>query len=267
MLNFPAAAPYTVGVSLKMYFGHARTVEWAAAIGDIARHHRATQQGLVDLFVVPSFPSIIPVREALAGTPVRIGAQDLAWADEGAFTGEVSGIELSEIGCTLAEIGHAERRALFGEDDTVIAAKTAAALRNGLTPLLCVGEDAQAMPSIAVLEVVSQLRAALGDADAAGLTGKVIVAYEPKWAIGTPEPASAEYIAAVVARLQETIEGLPGREGSRVIYGGSAKPGLLTALDGSVKGLFLGRFAHDPAAVESILNEISALCMAERTRS
>ncbi|MCU1530240.1 MAG: triose-phosphate isomerase [Frondihabitans sp.] len=259
MLSDPAAVPYTVGVSLKMYFGHARTVEWAAALGDIARRHAAVRSGLVDLFVVPTFPSILPVREALGDAPVRLGAQDIAWADEGAFTGEVSGVELREIGCTLAEIGHAERRSLFHEGDDVIAAKTAAAFRNGLTPLLCVGEETKAPPAVAALEVESQLRAALAAADRTGLAGPIIVAYEPQWAIGAAEPASPQHITQTVARLESLVDDLPGRAGSRVIYGGSAKPGLLTALGGTVKGLFLGRFAHDPRAVTLILDEVVAL--------
>ncbi len=268
MLIAPAAAPFTVGVSLKMYFGHARTLEWAAAIGDIARRHPAVMEGLVDLFVVPTFPSLVPVRDILAGSRVRLGAQDLSSADEGAFTGEVSGAELREIGCTLAEVGHAERRTLFHEDDAVVAAKTAAALRNGLTPLLCVGETTlvrepgRSPASIAADEVASQLRSALSDVDAAGLVGPVIVAYEPQWAIGAPEPATPDHIAAVVAELETVVAALPGRDGSRVIYGGSAGPGLLTALGGEVKGLFLGRFAHDPTAVETILDEVRALATA-----
>jgi triosephosphate isomerase len=257
MLNGPSTPPYTVGVSLKMYFGHARTLEWAAAIREIARRHPAVERGLVDLFVVPTFPSIVSVVEALAGAPVRIGAQDVAWADEGAFTGEVSGVELAEIGCTLAEVGHAERRALFHEDDEVIAAKTAAALRNHLTPLLCVGEETQASPAIAALEVETQLEAAL--AGSGELDGPVIVAYEPQWAIGAAEPASADHIVQVVTRLEDAVSKLPGRAGSRVIYGGSARPGLLTALGGDVRGLFLGRFAHDPEAVSQILDEVLEL--------
>lgn len=251
------AAPFTVGVSLKMYFGHARTVAWATAIGDLARSHSAVADGLVDLFVVPTFPALVPVREALAGSRVRLGAQDLAWADEGAFTGEVSGVELAEIGCTLAEVGHAERRALFHEDDEVIAGKTAAALRNGLTPLLCVGEEAEASPAIAALEVVSQLDAAL--TASASLEGPLLVAYEPQWAIGAPTPAPVSHITAVVAELENYLGAMSGRAGSRVVYGGSAGPGLLTSLGGAVSGLFLGRFAHDPAAVASILDEVVAM--------
>ena len=259
VVDSPSAVPFTIGVSLKMYFSHARSVAWAAEVADVARRHPAVRDGVVDLFVVPSFPAIVPVREALIGTGVRLGAQDLATHDSGPFTGEVSGAELAEIGCTLAEIGHAERRTLFHEDDAVVAAKTAAALRNGITPLLCVGEEAEASPAVAALEVSAQIDAALAAADDAGLEGPLLVAYEPVWAIGAPVPASRDHIAAVVAAVEERLAELPGRSGSRVIYGGSAGPGLLTDLGGDVRGLFLGRFAHDPAAVERILDEALAL--------
>jgi triosephosphate isomerase len=255
----PPSARFTIGVSLKMYFSHARTLTWSAEVAAIARRHPAVQRGVVDLFVVPSFPALVPVREALAGTPVRLGAQDLATHDAGAFTGEVSGAELAEVGCTLAEIGHAERRDLFHEDDAVVAAKTAAALRHGITPLLCVGEADETSPALAALEVTQQVDLALAAADEAGLTGELLVAYEPLWAIGAPEPASAGHITEVVAAVEEHLAGLPDRAGSRVIYGGSAGPGLLTELGGQVRGLFLGRFAHDASAVERILDEALAL--------
>lgn len=260
-----SSAPFTIGVSLKMYFSHARSVAWAAEVADVARRHPAVRDGVVDLFVVPSFPALVPVREALAGTGVRLGAQDLATHDAGAFTGEVSGAELAEVGCTLAEIGHAERRTLFHEDDAVVAAKTAAALRNGITPLLCVGESEEAPPAIAALEVAGQIDAALAAADDAGLDGPLLVAYEPVWAIGAPTPASPHHIATVVAAVEERLAELPRWSGSRVIYGGSAGPGLLTDLGGDVRGLFLGRFAHDPAAVERILDEALALDSAAST--
>ncbi|WP_235491458.1 triose-phosphate isomerase family protein [Frigoribacterium sp. Leaf186] len=259
----PPSARFTIGVSLKMYFSHAKTLAWSTEVAEIARRHPALRQGVVELFVVPTFPSLVPVQEALAGTPVRLGAQDLATDDAGAFTGEVSGAELAEIGCTLAEIGHAERRALFHEDDAVVAAKTAAALRHGITPLLCVGEADETSPALAALEVTQQLDLALAAADEAGLAGALLVAYEPLWAIGAPVPASAGHITAVVAAVEEHLAGLPDRAGSRVIYGGSAGPGLLTGLGGQVRGLFLGRFAHDPSAVERILDEALALALDE----
>jgi len=255
----PSSARFTIGVSLKMYFSHARTLAWSTEVAEIARRHPAVRRGVVDLFVVPTFPSLVPVQEALAGTPVRLGAQDLATDDAGAFTGEVSGAELAEIGCALAEIGHAERRTLFHEDDAVVAAKTAAALRHGITPLLCVGEADETSPALAALEVTQQIDLALAAADEAGLPGALVVAYEPLWAIGAPVPASAGHITAVVAAVEDHLAGLADRAGSRVIYGGSAGPGLLTGLGGQVRGLFLGRFAHDASAVERILDEALAL--------
>jgi triosephosphate isomerase (TIM) len=229
----------TIGISLKMYFGRARTAEWCRAVAGIARSHPAVIDDLARLVVLPSHPYLFEMGALFASTPVRIGGQDLFWKDEGAFTGEVSGAQLRELGCDYVEIGHAERRRLFGEDDEVIAAKTAAALRNGLKPILCVGEQRRSTVEAAAAECVAQLHS----------SGPVVVAYEPVWAIGADEPASPGYIAAVCRALRSHVSG-------PVIYGGSAKPGLLTQLGEGVDGLFLGRFAHDPSAVAAILDEV-----------
>ncbi|TDX79490.1 triosephosphate isomerase [Rathayibacter sp. PhB151] len=257
------APAFTVGVSLKMYFGHARTLEWMQRIAEIARTHEATASGAVELFVVPTFPALVPVGALAAEAGVALGAQDLFWEDAGAFTGEVSGAELREVGCRLVEIGHAERRALFGDDDERVRAKVAAAFRNDLVPLLCVGETERGSVEDAVELVLAQIGSALADADEAGAVGPILAAYEPVWAIGAPEPAEPAFIAGVVTALEAALAELPGRAGSRVIYGGSAGPGLLTALEGRVPGLFLGRFAHDPEAVGAILDEALALVRAD----
>ncbi|KQO59781.1 triose-phosphate isomerase family protein [Curtobacterium sp. Leaf261] len=259
MLTATSAPALTVGVSLKMYFGHARTIAWARAVADIAREHPAVTSGAVDLFVAPTFPSLVPVHEVLAGTRVHLGAQDLATADEGAFTGEVSGAELHEIGCDLVEIGHAERRSLFGEDDRVVADKVQAAFRNHLTPLICVGEPSRASSADAIADVTGQLDRSVDGAVAAGIAGPVVVAYEPVWAIGAPEPAPDAFIVDVLAGIAAHVAARPELAGSRVIYGGSAGPGLLTRGAGGIRGLFLGRFAHDPAAIRTILDEAAAL--------
>jgi triosephosphate isomerase len=257
-----ATAPLTIGVSLKMYFGHARTLEWAAAVADTARTHPAVTSGAVELFVVPTFPALVPVHDLLAGSPVLLGAQDLAWADEGAFTGEVSGRELAEIGVDLVEIAHAERRSLFHESDADIAGKVHAAFRNGLRPLICIGETERAADgdhTAAVAEVTAQLDRFLATATADGLAGPVIAAYEPVWAIGAPAPAPDEHIVTVLAGLEDHIATRPELAGSVAVYGGSAGPGLLTRGQGRIGGLFLGRFAHDPAAISTILDEALAL--------
>jgi len=247
-----------IGVSLKMYFSHARTVEWVSEAAEILRAHHAA--ATVTAFVMPQYPSI-PAALALGG-PLRVGAQDLAGDDAGAFTGEVSGAVLAELGCRFVEVGHAERRRLFGETDEVVAAKVHAALRNGLTPLLCVGEADRIDPAAAAEDCIEQIRSGLSAADTAGVTGPIVVAYEPLWAIGAGAPASSEHIRGVCSRLRRHLGDT--REDVSVIYGGSAGPGLLTTIADSVDGLFLGRFAHDPQAVHDILDEV-ALLGAERS--
>ncbi|MFJ3379496.1 triose-phosphate isomerase family protein [Curtobacterium sp. NPDC090217] len=245
----------TIGVSLKMYFGHAQTLRWAEAVADIARSHPAVTSGAVELFVIPTFPSLVPVHAALEGTAVLLGAQDLATEDTGAFTGEVSGSELAEIGVDLVEIGHAERRSLFHEDDATIARKVAAAFRNHLRPLVCVGEAIRSSRPDAIADVTGQLdRAVSRDAAA-----PVIVAYEPVWAIGAPQPAPDDHIVEVLTGIEAHLGQRPELAGSVVVYGGSAGPGLLTRGQGRIGGLFLGRFAHDPAAISTILDEARAL--------
>jgi triosephosphate isomerase len=244
-----------VGVSLKMYFGHTRTVEWCRAIRRIADTHEAVRSGRAELFVLPTYPSIPAALEILAPV-VAVGAQDVATADAGAFTGEVSGAELAELGCSIVEVGHAERRRLLGETSEQVSDKLAAALRNGLLPLLCVGEQVEGSVEDAIAAAVEQIERALQTADSAGADGPIVVAYEPEWAIGRAEPAPPVRVRAVSAGIRDHLAGLEGRHGSRVIYGGSAGPGLLTELGSDVDGLFLGRFAHDPDAVAAILDEV-----------
>ncbi|MER6090951.1 triose-phosphate isomerase [Streptomyces bluensis] len=250
-MSGPAAPPVLLGVSLKMYFGHHQTLNWARKVADLARDHPAVTSGAVRLFVLPAFPALVPANGILGPYGISVGAQDIATEDTGPYTGEVGGPSLREIGCQYAEVGHAERRRLYGEDDTVVAAKTAAALRNGLTPVLCVGERDRVTPQEAAERTVAEAARLLH-----GLDGSVVVAYEPQWAIGAPEPASTEHIGTVCAALRQWLDGRPRHTGSTVIYGGSAGPGLLSRLAGTAEGLFLGRFAHDPANVAAILDEI-----------
>lgn len=252
-----------LGVSLKMYFGYERTLAWSRAVaGAVAANaaaRRAVAEGEVELFVLPTAPAVLAAREILAPAGIGVGGQDLSWADAGAFTGELSGAVLAELGCGYAEVGHAERRRLLGEDDAMVAAKTAAALRNGLTPVLCVGEPERGTAEDAVEHCCRELAAVVNPPglDAAP-AGRLILAYEPHWAIGAPEPASPAHVSAVAEGLAETLASLPGREGSQVLYGGSAGPGLLARLSPAVAGLFLGRFAHDPAAFGAVLAEATA---------
>jgi len=240
-----------VGISLKMYFGHARATEWFAQVASRVAAHDAVRSGSVEVFVTPTFLQVPAAVAAFRDTPVRVGGQDVAAEAEGAFTGEVSAYELAEVGARLAEIGHAERRRLFAETDEVVARKTAVSLGAGLEPLLCIGETERQDPEDAARASVAQLRAALAGAP----EGSVIVAYEPVWAIGAPEPAGEEHVRIVAGALREALAGRPG---SAVIYGGAAGPGLLTRLGDAVDGVFLGRFAHDPDALMTVIDEAGA---------
>lgn len=242
-----------IGASHKMYLSHAQTVRWMQAVAAIVSAHPAAR---VTTFAVPQYPSIPACVEIGAPAHIAVGAQDLSTEDAGALTGEVSGAVLAELGCRYVEVGHAERRRLFGETDDVVAAKVHAALRNGLTPILCIGEERRGDAATAAEHCLSQIDAGLAAARAAGAHGDIVVAYEPLWAIGAARPADAEHIRAVCGRLRE--DWAADSRGS-VIYGGSAGPGLLTEVAGAVDGLFLGRFAHDPAAFRAILDEAAAV--------
>ena len=246
-----------IGSSLKMYFGRARTLEWTRAVAAICAAHPAVRDGVVEPFVIPTFPSIPDVVPIATGARMLVGAQDLHWEDAGAYTGEVSALELAEHGVALAEIGHAERRAMFGESDATVALKVAAALRHGIAPVLCIGEAHEGAPDAAAAACIRQLEASLALAREAGAAGRLVVAYEPVWAIGTPRPAGDDHIRAVAGALRAHLAG--DRLDAQVIYGGSAGLGLLPRIADSVDGMFLGRFAHDPAAFGTILDEALAL--------
>ena len=249
-------ARFHIGLSTKMYFSHARTLEWVRAVAEICAQHPATADGVVQFFVIPTFPSVPAVVDLARPAGIAVGAQDVAEEDDGPFTGEVSAAELAELGATLAEIGHAERRRLFGETPEVTARKAHAALRNGLAPVLCVGEPERGDPARAAEDCIAQLTSALDPARAAGSGGGLLVAYEPFWAIGAAEPASPDHVRAVCGALREHVAGDALFPDAKVIYGGSAGPGLLSQIADDVDGMFLGRFAHDPEAVRKILDEV-----------
>ena len=265
-MSLPANSPATgetgaarpgaiIGVSLKMYFGYERTLDWCRDVAEIAAAHPAVRSGAIELFALPAHPVLPECARILSAAGAAAGAQDIFWEDEGAFTGEVSGMMVAETGGRYAEVGHAERRRIFGEDDDVIGLKTAAAYRNALTPVLCVGEPGRGTAANAIKYCTREIDGVLNRAGSLGSTGRTIVAYEPQWAIGAVEPASPGFISEVIDGLDAQLRSRPGQEESRVIYGGSAGPGLLSQLGPAVAGLFLGRFAHSPAAVRDILDE------------
>lgn len=244
-----------VGVSTKMYFSAQRTRQY---VSDVVAQLSASPDiaNNVDIFIIPDAITLTSVITQLrsSNTPVLVGAQDASWEDAGAYTGEVSPSVLAEVGCRIVELGHAERRRIFGESDAETARKAAAAARNGLTPLVCVGERTRGMVSMAVGECATQVKAVMaavpGDAE-------VVLAYEPVWAIGAAEPAAADHVVGVVDAIRE-LPCVKDRQGvTRIVYGGSAGPGLFEKLKRSADGLFLGRFGHDPGAFIKTIREVS----------
>jgi triosephosphate isomerase len=179
-----------------------------------------------DVLVCPPFVSIDAVSNALLGTSVHVGAQDVSATDEGAFTGEVSAPMLRSVGCSHVIVGHSERRALFGETDAVVATKTARALAADVTPIVCVGETLDERRADRVASVVEgQLAGALGDLSADEI-GRVVVAYEPVWAIGTGETASPEQAQEVHALIRAWLSDRASNASAiPILYGGSMKPG------------------------------------------
>lgn len=249
-----AQQPVILGMSLKMYFDFHQTVDWSTQVAAAIRQHPAVVSGATEIFLLPAFPMIPTVEQIFEGTTMAFGAQDLHWEDSGAYTGEVSAKMLQQMRCRYVEVGHAERRRYFHEDDEVIAAKTAAALRNQLIPVLCIGESEQGTPDQAVATCLKQIDRALSQATQEQASQRIIIAYEPVFSIGASSAAPYEYVCEVCSTLRGKLHerGIA----AQIIYGGSAGPGLLEKLSAGVDGLFLGRFAHDPRAFLSILDEV-----------
>lgn len=254
-----------VGTSTKMYFDYAQTQTYAREVARLANADArfpltdASGAQALDIFVLPDFVSIVPIQSLLhtSTTEFWVGAQDTFDEDRGAYTGEVSPVTLAQAGCRLVEIGHAERRARFGETDAWVARKAAAIVRHGMTPLVCVGEKSDRQDvDAAVDECWAQVR---GVFDTLAPTDALVLAYEPVWAIGQAEAASAAYIVAVTTALRtRCLAANRARPSSslRLLYGGAARAGLFEHIHQGVDGLFLGRFAHDPAQFLQTVYEV-----------
>ena len=197
--------------------------------------------------IFPSFPLIPAVAAELQGSRIAAGGQDLHPEDKGAFTGDVSGAQLRDAGCTWVLCGHSERRQGHGEGDDLVARKIAAALRHGLVPMICVGETREERKAGETLEVLErQVRAALEPLEGRDFA----LAYEPVWAIGTGETATPE----IAQEAHRFIRGLVG-EAVPILYGGSATPenaaGLIARPD--VDGFLVGGASLDPRKFLSII--------------
>ena len=209
-----------------------------------ARAFASRVSAVPDVVLAPVFTALAAVGVEIDGTRIGLCAQDIAVEDSGAFTGEIGGPLLRDVGCTHALIGHSERRLHQAESDDLIAKKVTAALRNRLIPIICVGEQLADREAGRTLEVVlGQLDAALGDHDPATLS-RIIIAYEPVWAIGTGRTATPKDAQEVHAAIRKNLVRRDSAlaERVRVIYGGSVKPDSARALlsEPDVDGLLVG---------------------------
>jgi triosephosphate isomerase len=231
---------------------------------------RAFAQGLLasiddprmQRFVIPPFTAIREVKAILVDTSVKVGAQNMHWADRGAWTGEISPPMLVDCAMDLVELGHSERREHFGETDDTVGLKVEAAVRHGLTPLICIGEALADREGGRAAEVLAaEVRGALGRLTPDQYTADILLAYEPVWAIGEHGiPARADYADARQAEIIAVAQDVLGRR-VPCLYGGSVNPGNCAELAASVHidGLFIGRSAWDVAGYLDIVERVRAV--------
>ncbi len=249
---------FWIGTNWKMNktLAEAQSFATALAAAEAGRDPR------IQRFVIPPFTAVREVKRILAETSVKVGAQNMHWADQGAWTGEVSPPMLTDCGLDLVELGHSERREHFGETDETVGLKTEAAVRHGLIPLVCIGEtlpEREAGRARAVLD--RQVRGALGRLSDEQKSAPILLAYEPVWAIGEGGiPASSDYADARQAEIIATAGDVLGRR-VPCLYGGSVNPDNCEELIQCphVDGLFIGRSAWNVAGYLDILARCAAV--------
>lgn len=248
---------FWVGTSWKMN----KTLAEAKVFAEGLKAADGSRDARIQRFVIPPFTAVREVKALLVDTSVKVGAQNMHWANEGAWTGEVSPVMLKDCNLDLVELGHSERREHFGETDETVGLKTEAAVRHGLVPLICIGETLADREGGRAAEVLAQqVRGALSRLDATQKQAEILLAYEPVWAIGEKGiPATADYANARHAEIAEVAEKILGRR-IPCLYGGSVNPQnceeLIACPD--IDGLFIGRSAWK---VEGYL-DILARCAA-----
>jgi L-erythrulose 1-phosphate isomerase len=246
-----------IGTSWKMN----KTRAEARAFAEALRASPFANTTSAQPFVIPPFPYIADVSDILSGTRVRIGAQNMHWADQGAWTGEVSPLMIKDCGATLVELGHSERRTHFGETDETVARKVAAALRHGLIALVCIGDTLSEYQAGATADVLArQTRYALRDVGKEA-PGKVILAYEPVWSIGEGGiPADPAFANAQHGKLKALTAELAGQP-LPILYGGSVNPQNCCELITKpyIDGLFIGRSAWHAPDFIAIIETVTTL--------
>ncbi|HTQ57982.1 MAG TPA: triose-phosphate isomerase [Bryobacteraceae bacterium] len=212
-----------------------------------------------EVVICPPYTDIAAAVAATQGTRIGIGGQDLYWAKEGAFTGEVSGPMLKSAGCSHVIVGHSERRQYFDETHETVLKRTVAALDAGLTPIVCVGErlaERESGETEAVLEL--QFKAGISLLSPEQFA-RIVIAYEPVWAIGTGKTATPEIAADAHRVLRGQVRGHYGAAAAdavRILYGGSVKPDNVRSLmaQPEIDGVLVGGASLDPNSFGSIVN-------------
>ena len=251
-------AQFWIGTSWKMNKTLAEAKVFAKALVEAD----ADRDDRIQRFVIPSFTNVREVKQILEDTSVKVGAQNMHWADGGAWTGEVSPLMLKDCNLDIVEVGHSERREHFGETDETVGRKTEAAVRHGLIPLICIGETLAEREAGRAQEVLeAQVRGALGHLTDDQKSAPILLAYEPVWAIGVNGiPATSDYADARQAEIIAVAEDVLGRK-VPCLYGGSVNPENCEELIQCphIDGLFIGRSAW---RVEGYL-DILAKCAAK----
>ncbi len=245
-----------IGTSWKMNKTLAEARRFADDVAAAAGDER------IQRFVIPPFTAVREVKQTLAASDIKVGAQNMHWAESGAWTGEISPPMLTDCGLDMVELGHSERRTHFGETDETVGLKTEAAVRHGLVPLICIGESAaekDAGEADAVLR--KQVRGALDGLSAEQKAMPILFAYEPVWAIGeSGVPATPAYADARHAHIINVAADLTGRH-IPCLYGGSVNPDNCADLIACphIDGLFIGRSAWEAEGYLDILGRCAAV--------
>jgi triosephosphate isomerase len=212
-----------------------------------------------EIVICPPFTNIAAAADAAKGSPIHVGAQNVAWAREGAFTGEISAAMLLAVGATHAIVGHSERRQYFGETDATVLQRTQAALNAGLTPIVCLGERLEERENGQTETVlVSQFLGGIALLTEAQFA-RIVIAYEPVWAIGTGKTATPEIAAdahRVIRHEARAKFGKDAAEAVRILYGGSVKPDNVKSLmaQPEIDGSLVGGASLDPLSFAGIVN-------------
>ncbi|NMM54655.1 triose-phosphate isomerase [Paenibacillus aquistagni] len=218
---------------------------------------KAEVEGVESVICAP-FTNLPALVEAVKGTSIKIGAQNLHFEDSGAFTGEISGVMLKDLGVDYVIIGHSERRAYFAETDEIVNKKVVAAFRHGLTPIVCVGESLEERESGKTNDVCNVQTVAAFEGLSADQAKQVVVAYEPIWAIGTGKSSTAADANETISYIRSVIAGLYSSEVAeavRIQYGGSVKPENVREYmsESDIDGALVGGASLQPASYISLV--------------